>query len=152
MEFWAEICFGEFSCKENRLYGVFESFKAQKWVKNSQKLSIGSYIIFSRIWNFKLKIFLVDPLMKKNCSMWFLNPLNPKNESKMAKNCQSTANVIDRFWQFSTHFLGSKGFKNNIEPIFFIWGFTKTNFSSKLQFLEKMMAAPPRTKLVQRIC
>ena len=49
-------------------------------------------------------------------------------------------------------FLGSKGFKNNVEPIFFIQGFTKTNFSSKFQFLEKMMAAPPRTKLVQRIC
>ena len=48
-------------------------------------------------------------------------------------------------------FLGSKGFKNNVEPIFFIRGFTKTNFSSKLQFLEKMMAEPPRTKLVQRI-
>ena len=144
MEFWAEICFGEFSCEENRLYGDFESCKAQKWIKNSQKLSIGSYIIFSQIWNFKLKIFLVDPLMKKIGSIWFLNPLNPQNKSKMAKNCQSTATVIDSFWQFSTHFWALKDLKNIIEPIFLIWGFTKTNFSSKFQFLEKMMAAPPR--------
>ena len=145
MEFWAEICFCDFSCKENRIYGVFESFKAQKWIKNSQKLSIGSYIIFSWIWNFKLKFFLVGPLMKKIGSMWFLNPLKPQNKS-ISSFCN---------WQFLAifdSFLGSKGFKNNIEPIFFIRGFTKTNFSSKFQFLEKMMAAPPRTKLVQRIC
>ena len=51
-----------------------------------------------------------------------------------------------------TRVIRSLSIKNNIEPIFFIWGFTKTNFSSKFQFLEKMMAAPPRTKLVQRIC
>ena len=111
LEFWAEICFGELSCKANRLYGVFESFKAQKWIKNSQKLSIGSCIIFPQIWNFKLKIFLVGPLMKKIGSMWFLNPLKPQNKSKMAKNCQLTATVIDSFWQFSIHFWALKDLK-----------------------------------------
>ena len=112
LEFWAEICFGEFSCKENRLYGVFESFKAQKCIKNSQKLSIGSYIIFfSQIWNFQLKIFLVDLLMKKIGSMWFLSPLKPQNKSKMAKNCQSAATVINSFWQFLTHFWALKDLK-----------------------------------------
>ena len=64
-------------------------------------------------------------------------------------------NYIAADWQFLAvfdSFLGSKGFKNNIEPIFFMQWFTKTNFSSKFQFWEKMMAAPPRAKLVQRIC
>ena len=111
LEFWAEICFGEFSCKENRLYGVFESFKAQKCIKNSQKLSIAATSFFSQIWNFKLKIFLVDPLMKKIGSVWFSSPLKPQNKSKMAKNCQSAATVIDSFWQFSTNFWALKDLK-----------------------------------------
>ena len=64
-------------------------------------------------------------------------------------------NDVAADWQFLAvfdSFLGFKGFKNPIEPIFFTGEFTKTNFSSKFQFLEKMMAVPPRTKLVQRIC
>ena len=52
---------------------------------------------------------------------------------------------FDLFWGF-------KGFKNHIEPIFFMRGPTQKNFSLKFQIREKMMAALPRTKLVQRIC
>ena len=47
----------------------------------------GAAIIFSKNWNFELKFVLVNPCMKKIGSMLFLNPLEPKNESKIAKNC-----------------------------------------------------------------
>ena len=48
-------------------------------------------------------------------------------------------------------FLGFLEFKNLVEPIFDMRGFTRKNFSSKFWFWEKMMAAPPRSKLVQKI-
>ena len=48
----------------------------------------GTIIIFTQNWNFDLKFVLVNPLMKKIGSMMFLNPLEPKNESKIVKNCQ----------------------------------------------------------------
>ena len=48
----------------------------------------GAAIIFSKNWNFELKFVLVNPHMKKIGSMLFLKPLEPKNESKIAKNCQ----------------------------------------------------------------
>ena len=48
-------------------------------------------------------------------------------------------------------FLGFLEFKNLVEPIFDMRGFTRKNFSSKFWFWEKIMAAPPRSKLVQKI-
>ena len=48
-------------------------------------------------------------------------------------------------------FLGFLEFKNLVEPIFDMRGFTRKNFSPKFWFWEKMMAAPPRSKLVQKI-
>ena len=48
-------------------------------------------------------------------------------------------------------FLGFLEFKNLVEPIFDMREFTRKNFSSKFWFWEKMMAVPPRSKLVQKI-
>ena len=67
--------------------------------------------------------------------------------------CSRCVTVITD-WQFlvvSESFLGFLGSKNHVDPIFCMRGFTKKNFSSKFQFWEKMMPAPPRSKLVQRI-
>ena len=62
--------------------------------------------------------------------------------------------TVSTDWQFLVVFdslLGFSGSKNLVDTIFDIRGFTKKNFSSKFQFWEKMMPAPPRSKLVQRI-
>ena len=62
--------------------------------------------------------------------------------------------TVSTDWQFlavSESFLGFLGSKNHVDAIFSMRGFTKKNFSSKFQFWEKMMPAPPRSKLVQRI-
>ena len=62
--------------------------------------------------------------------------------------------TVSTDWQFlavSESFLGFLGSKNHVDAIFSMRGFTKKNFSSKCQFWEKMMPAPPRSKLVQRI-
>ena len=45
----------------------------------------GAAIIFSQNWNFELKFFLVNPLMQKIGSTWFLDPKKPKNNSETAK-------------------------------------------------------------------
>ena len=88
------------------------------------------------------------------CSQFFFYKRNAQEKFQL-KIPNSRKNDVAADWQFLAIFdshLGFKGFKNPIEPIFFTGEITKTNFSSKFQFLEKMMAAPPRTKLVQRIC
>ena len=151
MEFWAEICFGKPLYEENRFYVVFKSFRAQKWVKNCQKLLITVaadwqfLAIFDLFWGFKgLKnhiepIFFMSGSTKKIFSLKF--QIWEKND--VAANWQFLA-IFDSF-------LGFKGIKNPIEPIFFTGEITKRNFSSKFQFSEKMMAMPPRAKLVQRI-
>ena len=51
----------------------------------------GATIIFAQNWNFELKFVFVMSPVKKIGSMGFLNPLKPKNESKIARNCQSVA-------------------------------------------------------------
>ena len=48
----------------------------------------GTMIIFAQNWNFELKFFLVNPLMQKIGSMWYLDPKMPRNDSETAKNCQ----------------------------------------------------------------
>ena len=53
----------------------------------------GAGIIFSQNWNFGLKFFLVNPLIQKIGSTWFLDPKKPKNDSETAKNCQSVDTV-----------------------------------------------------------
>ena len=67
--------------------------------------------------------------MKEIGSMWFLNPLKPQNKSKMAKNCQSAATVIDSFWQFLTHFWALKDLK------------TTSNLFSSFEGLPKQISA-----------
>ena len=74
--------------------------------------------------------------MKKIGSMLFLNPLEPKYESKIAK----LSIIVAADWQFLAIFdlfWGFKGLKNHIEPIFFMSGSTKKIFSLKFQIWEK---------------
>ena len=91
--------------------GFMNPLKPKNESKTARNYQSAATSFFSQIWNFKLKVFLVGPLMKKIGSMWFLNPLKPQNKSKMAKNCQSAATVIDSFWQFWTNFWALKDLK-----------------------------------------
>ena len=71
--------------------------------------------------------------------MLFLNPLEPKNESKIAKKLSITVAANWQFLAIFDLFWGFKGFKNHIEPIFFMRGSTKKIFSLKFQIREKIM-------------